>query len=273
MEILMFPAAYILNYIVGYYTLLCRQIKYYARKIMTENTNKEKIIEFGYYRESSDIGNHERYLTKIGDFNCVIKPLRVTFLSRKGVATICYENNEYFLEEGTIVGANAIIKTNGVDVEIRNSGDEVIRLVGMSDFCLESTVEGFMPVVYGNVYCSCDEKKGQAAHVKYRTSCWTKHETPIMVERIDNTRDVYYAGYKSLLIYEYDESGRRFDIVNIEPYHKCTLSYNLNQPMISRYNVESVAVLKKNEIADLYEKYVSVDNWKMNTENDNAKIG
>lgn len=32
---------------------------------MRENNDEKKVVEFGYYSSSADIGNHERYLKKL----------------------------------------------------------------------------------------------------------------------------------------------------------------------------------------------------------------
>lgn len=249
-----------------------QNIKLKGGNRMRENNDEKKVVEFGYYSSSADIGNHERYLKKIGEFNSIVQPLRVTFLSPKGIATIYYNDQEQILEEGTIIGAGSILRTNGADVELKSCTSETIRLVGKSDLCLENTVEGTVPVIYGNVYYEKGNGSTCSAHIKYRSSCWCKHESPIIVERVNENEDIYYASSKSLTIYEYDEYGEKFDIIKLEPYQKCILSYNINKSMRERYQIKLLEAMKKSDMVKVFERYMYEERWKKDSVY-NIKVG
>lgn len=222
------------------------------------------IHELGFYSSIKDIGNHESYLKKVGEFQNLANPFRVTYLSKLGLAKVYTESEEYDVVEGMILGTNALLKTNGADVELIGADNTALRLTGMSEFCVENTVEGVRPVVYGNVLYKKGDNTIRGAHIKIRSNCWSGHIMRFVTERINNKSDLYYTLEEPLTIYEYDESGKKFTIVSLEPYQKCVLSFDFKECMRKRYTVKEIADLSKDEIARIYERYLVTSNWQSN---------
>lgn len=57
-----------------------------------------------------------------------------------------YQDEVYSLEAGMILGADALVDTNNSFVEIADSYENIYRLAPESQFCLEMTVKGVIPV-------------------------------------------------------------------------------------------------------------------------------
>lgn len=218
----------------------------------------------GFYEKYSDTGNHKYYLKKVGDINSVSNDVfRVTYISGNS-ATVTYNNEIHPLKEGTIIGANTIIKTNFSKIEICSQNNETYRLNENSEFCIENTIEGLKPVYYGNVYYKCNKLNITNGSGKYRTSCWFDVTTSLLIERINHYSDIYYTLDEPLEIYEYDESGIKFSIVKIEPFQKCTLKFDFKKNMRNRYKVIEIENINQEEIEYIYNNYVSPINWNKN---------
>lgn len=228
--------------------------------MLSKEKSNGKIQEFGFYTSYKDLGNHESYMKKVGDFTGVTNPVRITKMLQKNIAKIIIGDEEIMATEGMILGTNAILKTDGAEVELKTVDDSVFRLIGKSEFCLESTMSGIIPVVYGNVFY---KQSGSfiKSYWKYRTSCYVGKSDSYIIERIDEKQDIYYNLSEELNIYEYDERGNKFDIVNIMPYQKCILSYDSSKPMLKRYTVTNVENLKENDILKIYANYMSNEKW------------
>ncbi len=224
---------------------------------------KHKVIKnIGYYNSVKEIGNHEEYLVKVGSFDGLDMPYRITHLAQDKQARIYHGDQELEAKEGMILGKNALLQTNGSEVELTGVDSSILRLTGKSEFCIENTVEGICPVVYGNIYRCNGEDLHRAAHIKVRSSCWTVHINEFIVERKDCKSDYYYSLSKPIDIYEYDERGHRFKIVSLKAFQKCILSFDFNKSMRERYKVEEVFDLTKEDVSYLYENYMANINWK-----------
>lgn len=191
----------------------------------------------------------------------MVVPFRVTYLSKKGEAKILYNKTEIDVTEGMVLGVNAILKTNGKDVELTSAGGSIIRLTEQSEFCIESSVDGIIPVLYGNVFYKEGKMEVYAGHVKYRTSCFCSRTSSIVAEKVNGNSDRYYTMEEPLTIYEYDECGHRFEIVNLKPYQQCILNYNIQNCMRERYRVKEVRDLDTKDMVEIFEKYIKPDKW------------
>lgn len=212
------------------------------------------------YHDLSDVGNHENHIKKIGIFTNMVSSYRVTFVSRGG-ATVESSDGVIPLETGMLLGANALVLTNHSNVEITDSMDNRFRLKAGSQFCIESTIQGVRPVLYGNISVL------PSSHVspildqkKYYTSCWCQL-VPQVIECISSTTDCYYALDSGLEITEFDEDGARFVIVKLNPYEKCILQADFSKDMRERYTVLNVENLSTKDINRIYSEYISPICW------------
>lgn len=212
----------------------------------------------GLYSSVKEIGTHENHYTKIGNFSSLNRVAIVR--SVKGTdAVVSYESEEFELSQGMILGENALVDTNNSLVEISDSYGNLYRLGKESQFCIEMTIQGLIPVYFGQVHFEPLNFAIEAQH-KYRTSCFTRNNVPLTVEAIAPNIDVYYSYDQPVEVFEYDESGRRFSIVQLDAFQSCTLQ-NKEGKMRDRY-----VVIEKNEIVDselrrLYETYKMPFNW------------
>lgn len=91
--------------------------------------------------------------------------------------------------------------------------NQLYRLGTESEFCIENTAEGMLPVVFGKVYRKFLRGIPEFfSGGKYRTSCWNgMEETAIL--NLDGTKDEYYSFENAVNIYEYDEQGDNFKLL------------------------------------------------------------
>ncbi|QTJ32166.1 hypothetical protein [Dolosigranulum pigrum] len=217
----------------------------------------------GFYKYAKDIGNHEAHIQKIGKYfleNCAYRVTSVL----GGIAKVEIDNRVEELLPGTMIGVDAIVRTGESYVEIRNSYNQIFRLAPDSEFCLENTIEGIVPVYYGDVqFTSLTTNEVVMSGGKYRTSCWTgpaptgmaSSYNKFTIERINYKEDMYYSFEQPYTVYEYDEIGHKFEIVTLPPYHKCQLTFDFLKPMRERYEVVNISEMKTDDIARLYAKY------------------
>ena len=215
----------------------------------------------GFYETIGDIGNHESHIIKVGDFSSMNDIYRVTHVSGTN-ATVETKEGTQTLRAGVLLGKNALVRTNGDCVEITNSSDAKFRLKNRSEFCLELTVGGILPVVYGSVaYLPgiATVPLSEATH-KYRTSCYTG-SYPQIIEMVSRTVDAYYALEKGYDIIEYDEYGQKFIIAHVNPFEECYLEVDLSKSMRERYQVQVQKQMTPEKIQTLYAEYIHPQNW------------
>lgn len=211
-----------------------------------------------YYQSFADIGSHESFLKKVGDFTGMTNSFRVTYVENS-TACILYGKDSYVLTAGMVIGANALLKTNNAKVEIVSTIGDIIRLDVNSELCIEHTVEGLVPVYYGKVMTMPISNKGG----KYRTSCWltTQENRCYLIENIDESTDRYYSFEGAYDVYEYDEQGRKFLITHLEPFQTCDLYFDHTKPCRDAYKIINTADITTSELADIYTKYVIPIDW------------
>lgn len=214
------------------------------------------------YIDGKAIGSHEVYLNKLGSAT-LNATYRVTYVSQSSNSAIVMVNGELLdLKVGTIIYEGQLISTNSSHVEIISSMNQLYRLGTESEFCIENTAEGVLPVVFGKVYRKF--LRGIPEFIsggKYRTSCWNgMEETAIL--NLDGTKDEYYSFENAVNIYEYDEAGRQFQIAHMEPFTKIILSFDESSKMRQRYKVSSVLEMTNREIDWIYNVFVKPINWR-----------
>ncbi|HEL2468079.1 hypothetical protein [Streptococcus suis] len=216
----------------------------------------------GLYTSLDDIGNHERHYTKLGDFQKANKPCIVRYVSSSD-ATVRYHDEVYSLEAGMILGADALVDTNNSFVEITDSYENIYRLAPESQFCLEMTVKGVIPVHFGHVHVIPSYQTIEAGG-KYRTSCYTGRNQ-VTIEIVANNIDVYYSYDKPVEVFEFDELGNKFTLFTLAPYQKCVLQ-DQGGSMRDRYHVLEQSNLENSEVTRLYETYCMPFNWRSQAE-------
>ncbi|VTS24410.1 hypothetical protein [Streptococcus pseudoporcinus] len=162
-----------------------------------------------------------------------------------------------------VLGADALVDTNSSFVEIIDSYQNIYRLAPESQFCLELTIKGVVPVHFGHVHVIPSHQTIEAG-AKYRTSCWTG-KNQVTIECIANNIDTYYSYDKSVEVFEFDEFGNKFTLFTLEPYQKCVLQ-DQGGAMRDRYCVLEQSNIENSEIIRLYETYCMPFNWSFRTE-------
>lgn len=139
---------------------------------------------------------------------------------------------------------------------------DIIRLDVNSEFRIEYTREGAVPVFYGSVMVFPINNKEYVSHGKYLTSCRTVcPDGDYFIENIDETTDRYYSFEGAYDVYEYDEQGRKFLITHLEPFQTCDLYFDHTKPCRDAYKIINTADLTASEITDIYTKYVIPIYW------------
>ena len=216
----------------------------------------------GLYTSLDDIGNHESHYTKIGDFQKGSRPCIVRYVSGND-ATVKYQEEICPLEVGMILGADALVDTNTSFIEITDSYENIYRLAPESQFCLEMTIKGVIPVHFGHVHIIPSYHTIEAG-AKYRTSCYTALNQ-VTIEIVANNIDVYYSYDKPVEVFEFDEVGNKFTLFTLSPYQKCLLQ-DKSGNMRDRYHILEKSNLDNSEIIRLYETYCMPFNWRIQAE-------
>ncbi|MEZ7637280.1 hypothetical protein O3614_00995 [Streptococcus parasanguinis] len=224
----------------------------------------------GLYKGVEDIGKHEDHYTKIGDFSSQGIVATVRSVTGSG-ATVSYEAKLQQLLPGMILGKNALVTTGNSKVEIMDSYENLFRLDNNSQFCLESTIKGVVPVYFGRVHFEPSYLDIQAQH-KYCTSCWTGKSSSVTIEALSNDTDVYYSYERPLEVFEYDEFGQRFTLFHLDAFQKCTIKHKEGS-MRNRYEIVSISNCSKDEILRLYDQYKLPFNWKMSNSDTQIQAG
>lgn len=78
---------------------------------------------------------------------------RVTYVSQSdNPATVAVNDELFNLKVGMLIYQTQLINTHSSHVEIISSINQLYRLGKESEFCIENTAEGMIPVVFGKVY-------------------------------------------------------------------------------------------------------------------------
>lgn len=214
------------------------------------------------YKNGKVVGSHELYLNKLG--NATLNAIyRVTYVSQSdNPATVAVNDELFNLKVGMLIYETQLINTHSSHVEIISSINQLYRLGTESEFCIENTAEGMIPVVFGKVYRKFLRSVPEfISGGKYRTSCWNGMEETAVLN-LNEKEDEYYSFENSVNIYEYDESGRQFQIAHMEPFSKMNLSFDESHRMRERYNVSGISEMTNREIDWIYNTFVKPINWR-----------
>ncbi len=185
--------------------------------------------------------------------------LTVRIPSGKSPAEVLTASGERIMaEQGARLGLGDLILTRGDWIELRAPSGETYRLSPGSEFTLKPVPirgeVGISPVYYGGVMPIL-------ANGKYRTSCWIKMVSSALIEAVDGETDAYYALTEPVHVYEFDESGRYFEIVTVNVGEKVLLSHRSTGPVRERYTVLSRQRIGEDEARRIFEEYLSPVRW------------
>jgi hypothetical protein len=95
---------------------------------------------------------------------------------------------------------------------------------------------------------------------KYRTSCWFCPFS-MYARNLDESRDAFYALAGRVPIWEWDEEGKSFLIVEVPEGYKAILRHDSTKPMRQRYIVEEVCPITPEEWIHIASKYMDPGRW------------
>ena len=211
------------------------------------------------YPNGKELGSHELHLKKLSQA-ALLRPYRVTFVSSSDIpATVQVDNEKIILKSGMLIYENQLIETNSSRVELRSKA-AMYRLERNSEFCIENTAEGMLPVYYGHVYVKPSPFYDNG---KYRTSCYMPDpSTDVLIMNVDDSEDVYYSLENEVKISEYDEEGRMFTITQMSPFTKLVLSFDATQMMRNKYKVSHTSSLTDKDIDEIYDLFIKPNRWR-----------
>ncbi len=207
---------------------------------------------------------HESHIQKRESSYLPKDTYRVTKVNIQGekAAEILSTNGKFPLVEGTVIGLNDLILTHNCLVEIRDNNGLIFRLGEHPEFSLELTVIGIAPIFFGSVFKT--RFSGYPPTMcagKYRTSCYLKCPTTLHTENVEDGLDVFYSLSEETEIWEYDEKGKKFPIINVEEGYKVYLRYISNRPMRERYNIEKIQPISHQEYDYIAMNYMNPKYW------------
>jgi hypothetical protein len=158
------------------------------------------------------------------------------------------------------------LSTNGSRIEIRDEQGMILRLGENSEVevIFDNNAKRYVLSWFGEVF-KMRLANGQPLSLnlcgKYRTSCWMCiHST--FAQNIDVHRDAFYALFGHVPIFEYDELGVEFPILEVPEGHKAVLYHDDAQPMRKRYVTESVVPITSKEYNYITQRYLNPSGWR-----------
>lgn len=207
------------------------------------------------YSLSNNI-DHYRF---IGKACADLEPLHVSYLSNEDKAIAVIDGEQKFIKIGMYIGADAIINSRDSVVVLDDYHGNRIKLLPNSEFTITNSVLGYRPISYGHVHIDYHGENQILSHHKYVTTCWVDsryRDFSCSISRLSATQDIYYTYASPITIFELDEQGQRFDIVDVEPYQRCILSFTENVNMRSRYHVSQLESYDEVTISKLFQRYL-----------------
>lgn len=189
------------------------------------------------------------------------------------VATLKSGGSTKPLTSGIELRLDDRVQTRGAHVELRSDKGLLMRFGPDSDFDYtmdeyggDRSNPGRRPylTVFGEVYKTRHYAKPMeivACGGKYRTSCHIPCPTPFFAQNIDSERDVFFSFFGEVLIWEWDEQGKSFDIVTVQEGTKVVLRHDQTKPMRERYTVESVRTMSESEWDYIASGFMSGKRW------------
>jgi hypothetical protein len=156
--------------------------------------------------------------------------------------------------------------TNSSRIEIRDEHGMILRLGSNSEVELifDQNAKRYVLSWFGEVF-KMRLTSGKSLQLnlcgKYRTSCWMCPMSTF-AQNVDAVRDTFYALFDTVPIFEYDELGVEFPIIEVPEGHKVTLRHADSQPMRKRYASESVEPITSEEYEYITKHFLNPNRWR-----------
>ncbi|UWI43122.1 hypothetical protein [Lactobacillus paragasseri] len=217
------------------------------------------------YQDKTEFNTHDQH-KKLGHQSSNVSYV-VTFVSNNyGKRAIFTDLNgvTHKIESGITISEGGLLETNNQRVEVRASSGITFRLDKNSEFSIERTIAGVVPVYYGKVYIFGTSNNEFVDGGKYRTSCYNdiKRGINLLIMNICDNVDAYYGLDEEAVIYEYDESGKKFPLFISGELTVTELKKDKNTYMRNRYSVVKQREMTDLEINKIYSYFVNPVNWR-----------
>lgn len=181
------------------------------------------------------------------------------------------QGKEVHLAEDTVLSVGDQLRTLNGWVEVRDDFGLVVRLGPSSELAYALDPQGGniahpfeQPslIFFGEVYKFRYYVRPLevVACGKYRTSCWYCPSS-MHARNLDENRDAFYALAGGVPIWEWDEEGKSFVIVEVPEGYKAILHHDSTKPMRKRYIVEEVCPITSEEWAHIAFNYIDPGRW------------
>jgi hypothetical protein len=147
-------------------------------------------------------------------------------------------------------------------MEVRGSNGAIIRLASGGEFALIDSPLGQQPQFYGEVFVSRENP------AKYRTSCWigcspSSASIDYFVRNLaGQTADHYFALVGDLIVFEFDQNGKPYDIVSVPEGASAVVSYRQNQDGSLSYTSSAISPIADTDYDYILENYVDPRRWR-----------
>ncbi len=196
---------------------------------------------------------------------------RVLREDQRDLPILLQQGKEVNLVENTELSVGDQIKTRNCWVEVRDDFGLVMRLGPNSELSYVLDPQGGniahpseQPslIFFGEVYKFRYYVRPLeiVACGKYRTSCWYCPSS-MYARNLDDNRDAFYALAGSVPIWEWDEVGESFVIVEVPEGHKAILRHDSKKPMRKRYVVEEVYPISPEDWAYIASNFANPGRW------------
>lgn len=217
------------------------------------------------YQDKTVFNSHDGHL-KLGTQHSLFSYV-VTYISDSIGRDAIFKNingDIYKVDMGASVSEGGILFTNDHRVEIKSSSGITYRLAENSEFSIERTVAGVVPVYYGKVYISGYTPNKFIDGGKYRTSCYNSTTRPLdlVIMNYSENVDIYYSLEYEAEVHEYDEKGERFNLFFSDKFTETKLETVAHKSMRDKYKVLCKRIMTNSEIERIYDYFVNPINWR-----------
>lgn len=217
------------------------------------------------YKDKTEFNTHDQH-KKLGHQSSNVSYV-VTFVSNNNGKEAIFTDLSgvvHKLRSGMAISEGGLLETNNQRLEIRASSGITFRLDKNSEFSIERTIAGVVPVYYGKAYIFGTSNNEFVDGGKYRTSCYNdiKPGINLLIMNVSDDVDAYYGLDEETVIYEYDESGKKFPLFISGELIVTELKKDKNTPMRNRYSVIKQREMTNLEINKIYSYFVNPVNWR-----------
>ncbi|GEM88507.1 hypothetical protein [Meiothermus granaticius] len=196
---------------------------------------------------------------------------RVLREDQRNLPILLRQEKEVNLLDNTVLSVGDQLRTRNGWVEVRDDFGLVIRLGPGSELAyaldpqggnIAHPLEQPSLIFFGEVYKFRYYVRPLevVACGKYRTSCWYCPSS-MHARNLDENRDAFYALAGSVPIWDWDEKGESFVIVEVPKGHKAVLRHDSMKPMRKRYIVEEVCPISSDEWIRIASNYMDSGRW------------